>query len=263
MPQGRVMLLSDRDTLGFPKRYSNFTDAGIIVTPPPWTANNSILSPLDGNLQLAYKFSNGEKLIDLSGNGRTLTEVGSIASQSAGKSGYCLEGDGTSSNGVYYDNDTLFNGLDSDWTFSFWIYLDSLTAKALMGRSQNGSPYSGWYMAHDGTNYKLTNDNNTGILTSTSTVSTGAWAHILYTCTSGNASIYVNGGSAEDTASSVTLQDYNVWCSFWGGGRGGDSPSYFSGMDGRIDELYMWGVGMTQTQANALYNSGTGAFYTG
>ena len=149
--------------------------------------------------------------------------------------------------------------LVGDMSISAWIKIDTLVsgARVIVCDCNAGANTSQFCFEVNRTSGKLSVLANGGsvALTSSTSLSTGIWYHVLMT-RSGSAgnwdyNIYldgVNDGSANTPNNPHTQQGCAI-------GRFGHSSSgYFSGL---IDEVGIWNVELNGTQVNNIYNLGT------
>jgi hypothetical protein len=190
-------------------------------------------------------------LADSTGNGNTLTNNGGVV-LGTGKIGGCgiFDGTGTSLSSALQVTNTS--------TFSAWF-----TTSA-------NSPQYAQIIGNEGTqsgNYRgftfIINNTGEGDLAFYSTsggfqcagiYNDGSWHHIVLSCNSGVATIYVDGAAQSGTVSSnlVDAGDFYIGIN-----------NAFSGRNfiGSIDEVGIWSRALSSTEVTALYNSGAGITY--
>jgi len=220
-----------------------------------WSSGGATLDAFDADMISCWKLAN----VNDSFASQTLTNVGSIAFDQDGVSGKCAEFDGTSKR--------LTFGTDNQNTGAFSIscafYLDSSIDNTYSCIYEAKHDNVGFFMQYQGDS----NDNKLyianrgigGFLTDAS-FTRDAWNYLLVT---------YNGGDKGSTgsfkvyrnASSLGLTGVGIGGSFTTNSIGTDS-SGSQMFGGKIDEVVTWGIDIGQDGATALYNSGTGAFWT-
>lgn len=154
-------------------------------------------------------------------------------------------------------SDNTINPGDTDYSFSLWINPTSLSTYALVARD---GPTARTFLldieASKAKFYRLPTD----AVTSTITLTTGAWYHIYAYHDSVNNQIGISvNGETLVTAATTGASNGTAGENFRVGARDtGGSPLYFNGA---IDELGMWSRVLTATERTALYNAGAGKFY--
>lgn len=265
MPSGRVMLLSDLDVAGRPKRYSSFGEAGLVTASTTWTANSSTLSPGDSYLSAVYHFNSGALTTDSIGS-NTLTNNNAIVESASGIYGYCADLELSSSQ--YFSIASTSTDFDSTnyFTVSFWVKLESLPSSEQVFWAFTCNSYHHSLAIYDNAGtytYEVqvedtSGDRYSGSVAVSGGLSTGVWYNFVYVANGTVVKIYKNGvDESVDLAYTAPLEgtnSLNIGASH--------VPNYY--VDGLIDEWYYWkDYALSSTQVTALYNSGTGAFYTG
>jgi len=193
-----------------------------------------------------------------------LTSVNSVG-QATGIQGNGADMEDSSSQYLYI-TDAAQTGLKptNDFSFSFWINLESLPAvsypvnkgnldSALNYRVEVGSTgYIAFFVRRSAGNYNITSA--TGVIT------TGAWKHVVCVkrSTGTGMTLYVNNTSVASgggTLAAVTSTDPFMM----GARRSIAAPENY--IDGVIDEFGFWSKALTTTEIADLYNSGAGLPY--
>lgn len=147
-------------------------------------------------------------------------------------------------------NSNLSIADDTAWSFSAWVWLDSVgTYPAFYGNSISAK--TRFWMSNSST-IRLHNDSNVAA-DFTESIATGSWKHLVIVASgadSNNMVLYVNG--VPETA--VTLADSSQTVSNIG--RINAGAFYYH--DGRIDEPVFFDGALTADQVTALYNGGSG-----
>jgi hypothetical protein len=224
------------------------------------SGGNTIVShpTLSTNLVSYYKFdtdaNDSVSSNNMSVSGATLT------TGNGGKIGEAYDFDGT--------NDSLTHtgiGLGdypTNWSFSSWIYLDTTGdwQGIIQDRPNGGTAGSIEINVNPSGNIRaITYTNPWGanscyIATSTATITTGQWVHLVVTYDDTNFVISID--DIKETLARGSKQNNNAWGKFVG--LWYVSPYYF---DGKIDETGVWNKTLTSSEITDLYNSGSGLPY--
>ena len=207
--------------------------------------------------------NNGGNESDVSGEGGTLTQSGSIPTSSTVPSGYS----GTSRDFESGDSDFLthadnlstdISGADQPITLTAWIKLESTGSESIIIAK-------GAYTGTD-RQYSLYVDSsniircNIATTDSTSSAAIGAtamstdWAHVACVYNDTDIRIYVNGSldsNGTDNPKSYTGGIYSGDGVFRVGSMGGSR--FF---DGLIDEPGVWDVALSSTDISSIYTNG-------
>lgn len=222
----------------------------------------SIGSEEKGNgpiLYLRFDEGYGTTTYDSSGQNNDGTITGATWSDS-GKFGKALSFDGNDHVEVPYNPNSVF----PDITVSLWVnQVDFLAIRGLIGHFNfcETSGESSVYINTNGTvgvNFRTTVNNN---LTTTQTISTNTWYHIVFTFASGSQVIYINGVPSASATVVGSLgsngRELNIGKAYVGGG------TYSKGL---IDEVKIYPYARTAAQVKRDYNQGfavkMGAEYT-
>lgn len=223
-----------------------------------WSANGATLDAFDSNLKGYYKFNSGSIGNDSTANGYHLTNSGADE-QSSGKSGNCAEFVKANNDYMYRaSNPFVFTG---QCTIAYWIYFNSQTSDADM----IGNSYSGGFDIYNySTNptpkvvFYNAGDNGGGGWAWDVTFSNSAWYHLALRRNSSNQLFfYVNGsqiGSYVTTSTTIGNGSNNI--------QFGKDVTASNWLDGRLDEVGFWNTDIGSSGISALYNGGTGAFWT-
>lgn len=208
-------------------------------------AANTLLT----GLQAYWKFdeTSGSTAADASGNGHTATWAGTLGSQWAA---------------AKINNGASLNGTDNFLTF---------TPPANIG---NAFTLAGWCFVHgavSGNQYMIalgandvneitifnshirvvTNPSTGFIMDSVFTVTVDTWFHVAFAWDGTTMSLYVNGSLDSSHASTSNAADATSYIGEYAAG-----PGHF--YNGKIDELGIWNIALSQANITALYNSGAG-----
>jgi len=145
------------------------------------------------------------------------------------------------------------------YSVAFWINGETLGASVyyIFSKCKN-TPTTAGYAIYSTSNGKIILQHFVGgadpTLTSTATLSTATWYHVVITYASGTATIYINGAS--DNSGSLTAFNASTNGQFIGSD---DQAS--NTFDGIVDEVGYWSRALTSTEVSKLYNSGSGFSY--
>lgn len=177
--------------------------------------------------------------------------------------------DFTRSNSEYFSHsdNADFSFADEDFSLSFWVYFDLLPpflATQIIGKTSsvgsNLEEYGVYYTKVGGADelrWKVRKANFVEATVAWGTsLSTSTWYHIVAThdSTANQIAIIVNDGTP-------ATQSYS------GGCNDGSNPFQISfnstsvSIDGRVDEVGLWGKVLSSSEITQLYNSGSGLAY--
>lgn len=151
----------------------------------------------------------------------------------------------------------------SDISISAWLYITSTSSyQMILAKGENTGDTRSYEMRCFGTTTRIEVQMRTGggsydASQCTTAIGLNTWAHIVYTRTGTTHKIYINGVS-DTLSSSVTTSgtiDYNA-DNLWFGQRNGGLR-----FNGKIDEVGIWNVALTQAEIDTIYNSGSGLQY--
>ena len=215
----------------------------------PWTANNSILQPLDVTMELALPLTSDANDIK---NGRNFTNNGGVTFSSSGASFNATD--------QWLDNSaTGMTGLN-DWTISCWFNATTLDTVHGMYQKLTGTYTYPSLLTHNGNEVyeQVESSTNNPIVYSGGILSISTLYHLAVTCKDGgNLIMYINGSQIDSVANTCAATEYNDWTAFQIGRR---LNAYWGGL---VKAFYVWKNELTSTEIAALYNGGAGAFYTG
>lgn len=215
-------------------------------------------------------------LTDASGNGYTLTGV-NTPTFSAGKIGngmFVALGSAQYAKIAHADAGLLKAGsasFTSGFTIAGWVYVDSFYADFSFGgncfAASNDCWYGaarGWMLGNGTTGFgggtKLNFQGGVNVLTSTSDLNENAWNFVAMRWNGGTGELFVNGTTAEGSASvswnAETASDFNL-----GNASNGVSSLGLTLLDGGIDALDIWERALSDAELAYKYNSGTGREY--
>lgn len=151
----------------------------------------------------------------------------------------------------------------SDISISAWVNITSTSSyQMLLAKGENTGDTRSYELRCFGTTTRLEVQMRTGggsydASQTTTAIGTGVWTHIVYTRTGTTHKIYINAVS-DTLSSSVTTSgsiDYNA-DNLWFGQRNGAFR-----FNGKLDEVGIWNVALTQAEVTELYNGGAGNQY--
>lgn len=204
------------------------------------------------------------KLDESSGN--AIDQVGSLSAVNTS----VTYGTGKINNGAIYNGSAYHTISDntaikpaSDISISLWVNITSTSSyQMLLAKGENTGDTRSYEVRCFGTTTRIEVQMRTGggsydASQTTTAIGTGTWTHIVFTRTGTTHKIYINGVS-DTLSSSVTTSgsiDYNA-DDLWFGQRNGAFR-----FNGKLDEVGIFNVALTQSEVNELYNSGTGISY--
>ncbi len=199
----------------------------------------------------------------------TLTDNNTVTSNSGVPSArYANAGQFTAANSEYLSrvHESSLDVGDEDFTWSGWIYADSLsgTDRGIIikgtGPNTGDATYSLYYHNSSG-NFKFFagDADSVGQTTASTfgTVPTGQWMFVIawHDATANTVNISVNNGATDSVSYSGGVGGLNKPVEF---GRAGQAGTHW---DGRIDNVGFWKRTLTSDEKTALYNSGIGKSY--
>ena len=184
------------------------------------------------------------------GSGVALYEFEKGAIDTGGTNGYIGSAgvfDGSSS---YIETPSLIPV--NDYSFSCWVYFDSLAPASNYRMIYEAYKNTWWYLSiFDGG--KIATYNGTSTFNTTSNlISTGQWYHIVYTSSStAGKNIYLNGNSTPVATNGDTTGNSNPSGSWEGFGK--YHTTGVGSMDGRIDQTRIFNRVLTTSEIATLY----------
>jgi len=152
--------------------------------------------------------------------------------------------------------------LTSDFSISGWFYADSISnGDTLISKWANSLATRSYILIFLDNKLRFDTYEGTTIATrtSSSTVSSGSWYHVVITHSSGsNFNFYLNG-VLDNGASSGTLTTINTnsIVSTLGGERGGDGTTVRGYFDGVLDEWSIYDVALSSDNVEFLHATGS------
>ena len=226
-----------------------------------WTANSAIISVNDDELDAGWQFSSGALLVD-SINSYDLTNNGTVTSVAGGKFGNYASFDG-STQWLSHADDAIFDISTGDFTFAAWVYIDTLGSARVIashGGVGNATDTNGWTIWVSSSNFLTLSiyDGSMHTMADTGALSASTWYHVVGTRTGSTATLYRDAVSVASNGSFTyngdSTSEFRI-------GKNHETSFYWPG---RIDEAMWWkGAGFSSEEVTALYNSGTGSYYTG
>jgi hypothetical protein len=233
-----------------------------------WNAD-TLGTSLDTSIYGVY---NGDNVNDTSGNARNGTNVGGVTF-TTGKVGNAFTFNG--SNYVGLPNSSNQFKFTTDFSFSFWVYIPSISTatNGIFANYTNVGGSKGFiaYLKDDGKfEFLVLGAYGTSTVTSTTQIPTG-WTHIAVSrkmITSKETYIYINGvlNAQSGVNNAVTLDFYSTSNPSIGAINSLDTglvQNLFGQMmnNSKIDGLTVWNKVLTADEITSLYNAGTGAEY--
>lgn len=224
-----------------------------------WTANNATLSAEDSNIVAYWKLEDVNDAV----NSYNLTN-NNTATFASGKYNNGVQLTSSSSQYLSYADDAAWDFGTNDFTIAGWFKWDSSPGVAtLASHGGNGasSDNAGWNIYSESSNridWYVKSDSATFVVQIDATgltINTATWYHFAFERNGSTFTVYQNGSSVgTDTyAGTVSYGTDELRI-----GTTHDAGRFFDGM---VDELCIWDG--TSGIVTELYNSGTGAFYTG
>lgn len=106
------------------------------------------------------------------------------------------------------------------------------------------------------------NASSVGVITGSTTISSGTWYHIVGTWDGTTINLYVNGTSdATGVSFSGTLRSGGANNTYIGADQNGGAGAPANFFDGAIDEVGIWNRALTGAEITQLYNGGSGLAY--
>ena len=185
----------------------------------------------------------------------------SLAGASSFENTYSFAFDGTDDYIYCGANTNLrFNRLDP-FTFSAWVKIDSTKTHTIFSNQDAPSTnYTGYFFAVNTSNQIIVilraNLSDRFIFTSTTTITTGTWNHIVFTydgsATQSGGEIYINGSIDTITRVGSLVLGMTSTNPLYIGSR--DSSDNF--FDGNIDEVAIFNSELSASDVTTIYNSG-------
>jgi len=234
----------------------NITDTftfNINKATPVLTINNTTDIVNNSNM-FRYLNFDGASLLDSSGNDRDATNNTATYS-SNGKFGSCYN---FIPNTMMY----LYEGIytDTGYTISMWINPDILTGtRRLYHEGREGGANDPQFSIALNSNGEIpiyiTLNDGTALLgvTSTETITTGEWSHILWTDQDGTANLFING--VKDATDFDYVYNPGITLDTFGIGalvKIGQNSNHF---DGQIDDMMFFERNFTEDEAKELYKT--------
>lgn len=213
-------------------------------------AQVDLSSGLVGN----YPFSGNANDLGSAGNNGTANGGANLTTDRQGCSNAAYNFDGTDDN-ISFGTTGLNN---NNLTYAAWVYIDVLptngNAVAVMAIGNTGGDQS----ILIGNNYNA----QTGFIASsyTSSVtlvksesgtlpSTGTWYHVVYTRTTNEVTLYINGAQADQDATGGNVAFYNTPVN----ARIGSRTNGIQWFDGKIDDVRIYDRALSDCEVQALY----------
>ena len=214
---------------------------------------------------LAYWKLDTTGWIDSSGNGRTLTPVGSIPNSLA----LINNGASFSSDGSYLSIPYTIAPLNGQKSYSGWVKFNN-TPEGYQFVFMHGGTFDQqsvipFYVESNGTICVIFSDNNSGWTNQLNTnivPETNIWNHFVTTFNGSTATLYWNGQSVATSQYTGSIDNPDT-SSFALGAYpyGNEAYGIETSLDGMIDEVGVWDRALSQEEITSLYNAGAGKTY--
>ena len=242
---------------------SNISHSFATATTFPKIVTNGLVLDFDAGQQNSYSGS-GTTWTDLSGRGNNGTLTNGPTYN--GANGGSIVFDGVNDYGVLINTSSLRPGA-GDFTIEAWIYKTGTSGgnvgdvATIYGTAWSGGSAAGaWILyANENSGTKITFAIwNTGIVTSTTTILTNQWYHIVVSRIGTTVRLYINNVLESTGTSSANANNsaYNIYVGLY------YDPSGFLGyFNGRIPIVRLYnGKGLTATEITQNYNALRGRF---
>ena len=196
---------------------------------------------------------------DVSNNGKNLqNSITEVYSTTAIKGNNSIVFDGSTTL-LQYSDGTFLNQTIANFTYSFWIYPQSLSGEQTL--VEEGATGRGFAIRLNGTTLEcaINNDTPTNIFTTpTFTINnTNQWYHIAATFEAGILTLYLDGilsGSVDTEEATLTNHGNGSGFGATNGNNafGSGSGHYYTGL---MDEIYHYEKALTLSEINQLKNS--------
>lgn len=161
----------------------------------------------------------------------------------------------------------VFDFGSSDFSIAAWINTNNLpgTHETIVGKYWGTAAERSWwfYVDSGGSIVGVTSSNGTttSIHTSTDTITTNTWYHVVWTKSGTTSTLYINGTADSGGTGTVDSSCYNNVNETCIGGIKKSDATRASNWDGEIDEVSIWYRVLSSTEVTNLYNSGSGLQY--
>ena len=165
---------------------------------------------------------------------------------------YALDFDGVDDYVATASNISALN-ITADITISSWVKISSMPddwARIIGKGTSSQRTYGLWIRNDSKLLFQIYGANGYLNLFANTTLSTGAWYHILATRSGNTVTIYVNGVADGTTTYSGTANSSSEPLTFGYG--------FHSHYSGQLDEVAIWDVALDAADVTSLYNSGNG-----
>ena len=157
------------------------------------------------------------------------------------------------------NNSNLKPSLNSDFTFSIWVYPTSFSnLNGIFSTYQNNSyNYSyGYYLRFNDSSGSLKFGSDPGSITAYSALVKNQWQHVAVSVDSGHAKLYIDGVLKKSGSVSFNSHDYfSLGCDYC---SSGESSRVFRG---NLDEFMFFNQVLTLDQINGIKNQGIKAAF--
>jgi len=223
--------------------------------------NDVILDTYAENMVAAYKFESGALTTDSHGS-CTLTAI-NYPLEGVGKSGGCVDFERDLFQ--YFIADEYFALQLSAFTISLWVKIESpspyISSGIFTTHSDTKINYDLMYVDNNKFRFEIYDGIHNPIVNSTTNPSLGTWYHVVCVCTGigGICRLYINGVQEGGDILNTAIGYYSGRPTTNIGTRSRSDSRY--ALDGMLDEIYVWNIGLSSEAITALYNAGSGKFY--
>ncbi len=250
---GSQIYMGDEGEIG---NYLKYTPAGGLVIAGSLSVSALNKLPSDDTLQGYWPFNETVSASTIAFDCTVPPYNGNIygtPAREAAISGSGLHLDGSTN---YIDFGDIFNFTTEDFSVSLWVYFDALPGYASI-LSKRTTSVKGWdiFYQPDGVIKFGTAQSGTNQYTSSTSVTTSTWYHLVVTRTGAVAKIYLNGVDCTDISGDHINPVSAAGTSLL---LGRDTASSANFLDGIVDELRLYYSVLTPSEVKALYASPAG-----
>jgi len=207
-----------------------------------------------------FNEGSGNKVFDLSGNGRSGILVGAYA-WGAGKFGSGVDLDGSSAYGKVTNSSAFEFGSGDSWSVLAWVNADTFgTMRNIARLDEGGTDRDLWLFRYNDSNQlQITFGDSAGTLhtsTSTTTITTAGWHQVVCVVNGGQDKVYlyidgIEEANDTDTSSSWSTTPDPLGIGAYIGTNGTGTPKeFFSGLIGHI---MLYNRALSASEISQLY----------
>jgi len=204
---------------------------------------------------------------DSSGNGNTLTDNATVASNIDCKEGFLSSDFELSSSEYLSITDAAQTGLDitGDLSIAMWVKFETTATQQGLATKWSGSSQKAFIFQFTSNtlSFVVTTDGSTQVGKDVAwTPSAGTWYHIgmVYDASAGEVAFYVNGAQQGTTQTGAPTSIFNGSGPFILGAFQDSAVTGF--FDGLMDDVLVWARELTSAEISDLYNEYSGADLT-